>query len=130
MIPLEETPDTRRVGKRQFLLCSDFLWKWLLSGHTLMVREGFFCDGASIPRACDLLVSPTDLSEAAWLIHDFLYRSGGRFVCHHCGDVIQLTREEVDSLFHKINLRHEVTPRRAWYAHKGVRLGGWRSFRR
>lgn len=130
-IPMEECPDVRWLGPRRFIFALPFTWKLppadrtspAIAGHLITIPQYFTCDGASIPRIVFGAIAPSDLSEAAWGLHDFLYRNGGVFDCE-CGERVRLTRKEVDSLFNEINVRHGVTPWKRRAAYLGVRLGG------
>lgn len=113
--PISEMPDVRWLGPRRFVVASEFVYA------TITVPAGFVCDGASIPRFLWRLLSPLDLSECAWLLHDYLYRHGTEE---------GWTRLEVDQLFDRINREHGVVRWKAWAAYKGVRAFGARAFRR
>jgi len=64
------------VGGRQWRLEADF---WFPdAGRVITVPKGFLFDLSSVPRALWWLIAPFDLSVVAPLIHDFLYRYGGK----------------------------------------------------
>jgi len=46
----------------------------------VFIKEGFTYDGASVPRLVWAILDPLDLSEAAPLVHDYLYRHAGEEV--------------------------------------------------
>jgi hypothetical protein len=128
-IPLEECPDVRWLGPRRFIFATEFVW-CLDDGHVIRIPAGFVCDGASVPRMVWLAVAPSDLSEAAWGLHDYLYRMGGHVVCAADADhLIEMTRAQIDALFNSVNLRHGVTGWKRRAAYLGVRAGGWIAFR-
>jgi hypothetical protein len=127
-IPLEECPDVRWLGPRRFIFASAFAWR-LDDGHMIEIPAGFVCDGASVPRVVWLAVAPSDLSEAAWGLHDYLYRTRGRVLCQAHFDVFEMSRAEIDDLFNRINLRHGVAGWKRRAAYLGVRAGGWTAFR-
>lgn len=71
------------------------------SGTTIRVEHGFTFDLSSVPRMLWPVIAPFDLSIAAPLLHDFLYRCGGSAP----GSVQPLkvyTRSDTDTLFRKI----------------------------
>tara|TARA_R110002020_G_scaffold175493_1_gene367403 strand:+ start:19769 stop:20167 length:399 start_codon:yes stop_codon:yes gene_type:complete len=87
-----------------------------------------FCfDGCSIPRAlwriCGHPLSPRYL--AAALVHDWLYKIKGQ---HDWG--YDMTRLEVDELFYDMLRADGVGWIKANLLYRGVRTGGWLSFRK
>lgn|SRR5574340_870527 len=119
LIPPDECPDVREVSvnPRIFETITEFRW------GAIRVPAGFLCDGASVPRIVRNLIDDDDLSEAAWLLHDYLYSVQGVV-----SEFIRFTRADVDRLLNSINIRHGVVPwkRRAVYA--AVRLCGWHAW--
>lgn len=88
------------------------------------IPQGFRCDLSSVPRVLWGLVAPFELSIAAPLVHDFLYKRGG--VLLSVGRVY--TRKEVDQLFLKIMTEEGVSLWRRRAAYHAVRLFGGRAF--
>lgn len=88
------------------------------------IPQGFRCDLSSVPRPLWWLVAPFELSVAAPLVHDFLYRRGGTLP----DSTRRYTRKEVDQLFLQVMLEEGVNPWRARVAYHAVRLFGGRAF--
>lgn len=80
-------------------------------GFTLTARSGFETDLASIPRILWLAIAPHELSLAAPIFHDLLYRAGGE-VGPPTGEVAPagrvFTRREADDLFLELMTRAAV----------------------
>lgn len=131
-------PDLRPISDREYRLHSDYeyVWREGLARHRLFIPAGFVNDGASVPRAIWWLIRPDGLIRAAALVHDYLYRySGDLPVGAYTVDEMPMmgsarvfTRQEADDLFYQIMREAEVSAWKAWIAHKGVRLGGWRAW--
>lgn len=127
-VPIRETPDLRWIGDRCFEVVEPFVWYDDKKGAYITIPVGFVCDGASIPQAADVVVEPGELSEAAWLLHDYLYRYQGappKLV----PPFARYTRAEVDDLFNRVNKRHGVIPWKRRLAYVGVRIGGYFAWR-
>lgn len=99
-------------------------------GFTLTVPRGFAFDLASVPRALWLIVAPFELSIAGPLLHDFLYRHGGR---PPEGTVEpqgrRWRRVDADRLFCELMAIQGVPLWRVIVGYAAVRLGGvfaWR----
>lgn len=95
----------------------------------LRIPRGFEFDAASIPRVCWWLIGPVELSLAAPLAHDFLYRCGG---CPEPGVALPArtwTRAEADRLFRVVMAAEGVPRWRRGLAYLAVRLFGWRAWR-
>lgn len=89
-------------------------------GVDLLIPAGFHTDLASIPRILWRLIAPYELSIEAALVHDWLYRHGGR---HLHGTVDRLA---ADGIFREIMIAQGVPAWRCAVAYRGVRLfGGW-----
>lgn len=97
--------------------------------YRIRIPAGFEFDLASVPRPLWWLIAPFELSIAAPLIHDFLYRSAGR---PPAGTVVPprtFTRAQADRLFLEIMRREHVAAWRRKLAYLAVRLFGsfwWR----
>ncbi|MQA91424.1 MAG: DUF1353 domain-containing protein [Gemmatimonas sp.] len=98
-------------------------------GHTLVIPIGFTFNLASVPRIIWPLVSSFELGLVGPLIHDFLYRVGGRPSPDACIPLRTYSRGEADVLFKEI-MKIERVPGWRWrLAYQAVRwLGGshWR----
>lgn len=105
---------TYLVSENCWILTDD----WTYSGHgvNLFIASGFRFDLASIPRVFWRLVSPFELSIAAPLAHDYLYRFGGNAWNRW------LTREETDNLFRSIMEDEGVPWWRRNAAYRAVRM--------
>lgn len=91
--------------------------------HELRVPEGFQFDLASIPRPLWGLIAPFELSIAAPLLHDYLYRCGGRTPSQ------AYTRAEADRIFLDVMRREGVSRWRRGLAYSAVRVFGGASWR-
>ncbi|HEY0155467.1 MAG TPA: DUF1353 domain-containing protein [Longimicrobium sp.] len=91
---------------------------------TIVIPEGFRFDLASVPRAVWWLIAPFELSIAAPLVHDFLYRYGGMLAS---GQV--LIRSEADTLFAELMERERVPAWRRVLAYRAVRMFGRSSWK-
>lgn len=87
-------------------------------GINLIIPKGFRCDLASIPRLLWRLIAPFELSLTAPLIHDYLYRNGGR---HLCGEIDRLA---ADGIFREIMIAEGVSWWRYAAAYRAVRMFG------
>lgn len=96
---------------RTYIYCGRFC--------TIVIPEGFRCDLASVPRLVWWLIAPFDLSIAAPVVHDFLYRYGGLLAS---GQV--LIRAEADRLMLELMERERVPRWRRVLAFWAVRLFG------
>jgi Protein of unknown function (DUF1353) len=100
---------------------------------TITVFAGFIYDRSSIPRIVWPIISKDDLSAAAPLLHDLLYRNGGRLPetespPHTTHGQVQplrtFSREDTDKLFRELMERCGVHPLRRRAAFRAVRLAG------
>jgi hypothetical protein len=89
------------------------------------IPQGFHCDLSSVPRWLWSLIAPFELSIAAPLVHDFLYKSGGQLP----DSTKRYTRAEVDGLFLKIMKEEGVSFWRRYGAYNAVRLFGAKNFK-
>ena len=84
----------------------------------ITVPAGFEFDLSSVPRIFCSVIAPFELSIVAPLVHDFLYRHGGRVPTR------TYTRAGADRLFLKIMRQENVPTWRATVAYLAVRLFG------
>jgi hypothetical protein len=89
----------------------------------LVIPSGFVFDLASIPRVIWNVIAPFELSLAAPLVHDFLYRFGGLLPNGE-----RYTRGEVDDMFLEIMTSEGVSPWRRIAAYRAVRMFGGRAW--
>lgn len=93
-------------------------------GAAFVVPAGFVTDLASIPRALWNLVAPFELSIAAPIAHDWLYKHGGQLL-----DAAPYARAEADALFRSLMARAGITRAHRTAAYLAVRLFGGSSWR-
>jgi hypothetical protein len=106
-------------------LTEDFLYRGY--GVELLIPKGFQTDLSSIPRFFWREIAPFELSITAPVVHDYLYRHGGRYVSLS-GQMCTMTRAEVDALFLHIMLDEGVgvfRRRAAYWAVRWFGGGSW-----
>lgn len=108
------------VAEGYWILLEDFFY----TDHNYHVRvpAGFKFDLASIPRLFWRLIAPFELSLAAPLVHDYLYRSGGYVESGN------FTRADSDWIFLSIMREEKVAVWRRWLAYFAVRIFGSKAF--
>ena len=107
------------VGGRQWRLEADF---WFPdAGRVITVPKGFLFDLSSVPRALWWLIAPFDLSVVAPLIHDFLYRYGGKPPVGSIEPPHTYTRAEVDAVFRRVMEAENVAAWRRVLGYAAVR---------
>ena len=99
-------------------------------GTRLTVPAGFAFDLASIPRLFWPLVAPFELSIAAPLLHDFLYRYAGEPPPPGVVPPRRYTRSEADRLFREIMGAEGVAAWRRHAAWAAARAFGGRAWGR
>lgn len=97
--------------------------------HRIRIPAGFTFDLASVPRAVWSIIAPFELSIAAPLLHDFLYRHGGVPPQGTVTPYRTWTRAEADRLFRDVMAREGVPGWRRWAAYSAVRAFGGGSWR-
>ena len=100
-------------------------------GYTLKALKGYETDLASIPRVFWALVASFELSLAAPLFHDLLYRSGGVLPTNQLepSDGKNFERKEADQIFLEIMEKAEVPKWKrevAYYAVRGFSGFAWK----
>ena len=96
----------------------------------ILIPAGFRYDGASVPRPLWAIIDPLDLSEAAPLVHDYLYRNAGLDVPVYvlapdsktvipCSEM-WFSKEFADDMFRDIMNRWGVEPWKEAAAYHGV----------
>jgi Protein of unknown function (DUF1353) len=122
-----EPPILSFVGGRNWKLEADF---WFPDkGRIITVPKGFLFDLSSVPRLLWWLVAPFDLSVVAPLIHDFLYRYGGKPPAGSVEPPHDYPRAEVDGVFRRIMEAEGVAAWRRVLGYAAVRVFGrwaWR----
>lgn len=119
--PLPEPAIRRLAPGRDHLLLEDVIYRcW---HRYILIPEGFVYDKSSVPRLLHSLISPTDLSDLAPLLHDWLYRTPAARACS--GGVLRpLRRKDADRIFHDVMALQGVSPIRLRLAYAAVRLFG------
>ena len=100
----------------------------------VIIPKGFKCDLASVPRILWPIIAPFELSEAAPLVHDYLYRNAGLeiqtyFDTAESGGARYFPKKTADNLFRSIMLREKVPAWKAnvaFYAVKWFAKSVWR----
>lgn len=102
-------------------------WSITVDGFDIDVPSGFVFDLASIPRIMWVVpgFAPFELSTAAPLLHDFIYRHHGVLVRNG----LIVSRATADRYFRLIMAEEGVGRIRRTLAWLAVRLGGWFSWR-
>jgi hypothetical protein len=114
-----------------WLLAEDCVYK-TTDGFTITAKSGFKTDLASIPRVFWALISSFELSIAAPILHDLIYRSAGEVTIPN-GEVEPadkiFTRQEADDIFLELMTRAKVSYWKRNVAYLAVRHfaeGSWR----
>ena len=97
-------------------------------GVEVFIQAGFKTDLASIPRFFWRFMAPHELSIAAPLVHDSLYRNGG-IAATPRGTMFLFTREQTDNLFLQIMEEEGVSWWKRNSAYRAVRLFAWASWK-
>ena len=109
--------DCEAHPRYRFRLDRTYLYRGRLC--TIVIPEGFRFDLASIPRLLWAMIAPFELSIAAPLVHDFLYRYGGMLASGQL-----LNRSEADTIFAELMEREGVPGWRRVLAYRAVRTFG------
>lgn len=120
--PLPDHPVISHLGRKKWRLEQPYAYRD--GNHEITVPARFEFDLASIPRALWWLIGPFDLSVAAPLIHDFLYRYRGQPPDGAIEPARTYRRKEADQLFRAIMKQEGVWWWRRAAAYRAVRLVG------
>ena len=101
------------VNEKVWRLEQEFKYK------NIVIPQNFKFDLASIPRIFWWIIAPFELSVAAPLVHDYLYRRKG------VTSFQVYKRSEVDNMFRDIMKFEGISWWRRFVAYRGVRLFGW-----
>ena len=117
-----EQPDVRPVkenGKR-YKLYQNYTYE------NIVVPHGFQYDGASVPRIFMFLIGfeRDGIHRCAALVHDWLYRNGGKIENVADNSVTTYTRRYADHTFYVMLKKVGVKSWHAKAAYWAVRLGG------
>ncbi len=120
------------------LISSPSIGRWRLEAAytyhdhatAITVPAGFEFDLSSVPRVFWSLIAPFELSIVAPLLHDYLYRHGGRPPTGSVDPPRTYSRAEVDRIFRQIMEAEAVSAWRRVLAYAAVRAfgrGAWRA---
>ena len=102
-----------------------------LDGCVVTAKSGFMSDLASIPRLFWAFIASFELSLLAPIMHDLIYRSGGRVILPH-GEVTPagkiFERKEADDLFLELMTRANISYWKRNVAYLAVRGFGQSSW--
>lgn len=105
-------------------------WTYKFGGFSVTVPCGYRTDLASIPRVLWSALAPFELSVAAPLLHDYLYRCQGVPIWGTTvPETRTFTRAEIDRLFLAVMEREGVGAFRRRAAYLAVRAFGWAAWR-
>jgi uncharacterized membrane protein len=127
---------SRDEEKQEWILENNF--KVETADYLFNIPKGFNFDLASIPRLLWFLIAPFELSIAAPLVHDYLYRVGGNLqpniVSHKMNDVLKpiltMNKDEVDQIFLEMMKDEGISNWRRKCAYLAVRIFGELSWRK
>jgi len=115
---------------RPYWLLDEAFRIWIEPGKSLTVAAGFRFDLASIPRPLWPIVAPFELSIAAPLLHDYLYRWKGDPGGAALLPPTRVGRRTVDQWFRVVMRAEQVGRFRRWAAWLAVRVFGWFAWRK
>ncbi|MGI8885796.1 MAG: DUF1353 domain-containing protein [Gaiellaceae bacterium] len=96
---------------------------------TITAPAGFEFDLSSVPRIFWSLIAPFELSIAAPLLHDFLYRHGGKLPAGAVSPPRAYTRAEADRMFREIMRAEGVSAWRRALGYATTRVFGRSAWR-
>ena len=107
---------------RIFRLTSYF--RYYSKQRTIIIPEGFYTDGASVPRIFWNIFSPFGEYFSAALVHDFLYSkdSTDLFFIQERKTADLIFLQAMEDIGVSWLTRHTI--------YRAVRLGGWRSYKK
>jgi hypothetical protein len=121
-------PLIRKINNRQAWQLAEALAYRSRDGRLFIVPAGFETDGASVPRPLWWLYPPFGGEyDRAAIIHDYLYTHAEHVVGDDDGHI---SRGAVDGLMLEMMEVDEFRRTGRRTVHAGVRLGGWRPWRR
>jgi hypothetical protein len=113
---------TYLVSEKQWRLEEPYRYRD--GAHLIAVPDQFTFDLASIPRPFWWLIAPFELSIAAPLLHDFLYRYRGDPPAGSIEPSRTYSRAEADGLFRRVMALEGVSGWRRAAAYRAVRWFG------
>jgi hypothetical protein len=115
------------LGDGQWRLEAEYTYQ---DGETaIRVPSGFQFDLSSVPRSFWWLIAPFELSIVAPLLHDFLYRHGGKPSSGSVEPPRSYKRAEADRMFRTIMHAENVSVWRRHLAYLAVRAFGGSAWR-
>lgn len=120
-MPPSVTYDTR---ERVWTLTEDFRYLDKSNRCVILVPRGTETDLASVPRLLRNLINIHELSLSAPILHDFIYRNGGRVPFAFCRPYHIYTRAEADRLLRDAAVEEGVAKWKAQAAYIAVRVFG------
>jgi hypothetical protein len=108
------------VGK-DYQVQADYKYTYHPGKHAIVVPKGTIYDRASIPPIFWLLISQDDVGNVAPLIHDYLYRHGGKLPTSQVTPYRTFAKQEADELFRTIMRQCGVKPWRREAAYQAVK---------
>lgn len=137
-------PDIRPVAKGVYRLYQEYSYTTVFDKSvavTIVVKAGFECDGASVPRWLWSLsgITPNGIIIAAAVIHDAIYSVKGklnkfnRWIEHYVLDAegvyhrdhFEINRKQADTIFLEIMELSGIGKTNRLRAYWAVRLFGW-----
>lgn len=116
--------DTRQVGKRLYLMLSDFSFDDEVFGK-IIVPKGFITNYASLDALRNVVLFPiyallADYGDMAATIHDWLYTKGTLITID--GKQVRPTRQQADEIFYRALRSEGIAKWRANMFFYGVRM--------
>lgn len=116
--------DTRQVGKRLYLMLSDFTFDDEVYG-TITVPKRFTTNYASLDALRNIFLFPVyallaDYGDMAATVHDYLYSKGSRIIVN--GESVRPTRQQADAIFYRALRSEGIARWRANMFFYGVRM--------
>lgn len=118
----------KKGGGRDYTLAADYTYH-AAAGYRITAHKAFITDLSSVPRVFWIFINPDELSLAAPIIHDLLYRNGGVLPQNQVEAYRQFTRDESDLLFLEIMKREGISSWRCKAGYFAVRKFGRNSWR-
>jgi hypothetical protein len=91
------------------------------NGNQVVIPHGYRCDLGSVPWLFEWIVQSTGKGNLAFLVHDYLYDDDTPDI---------MSREHADRCMYDLLIYSGMAKWRATVAWRGVRRGGWISFKR
>jgi hypothetical protein len=116
--------DTRQVGKRLYLMLSDFSFDDEVFGK-IVVPKGFVTNYASLDALRNIVLFPiyallADYGDMAATVHDWLYTKGTLITVN--GKQVRPTRQQADEIFYRALRSEGIAKWRANMFFYGVRM--------